>query len=182
MVTLLVEKDVESQARYGMWRVEERVGDSTRHVVARCLSCDSLYTVDIYELRRKDRKNERCRTCSNRITSKRNILPDKRALLNAQRHSYKKSAKKRNKEWLLTDEQFDSLVLGDCFYCGAEPNRLIETCNNSMLLNGIDRNDNSRGYDAENCVTACKDCNYAKRKMSQEDFFDMCRRVSEKWL
>ena len=48
----------------------------------------------------------------------------------------------------------------DCYYCGSS----IETV-------GIDRVDNNRGYEIDNCVSCCITCNKAKNKMPQEDFY-----------
>lgn len=39
-----------------------------------------------------------------------------------------------------------------------------------ILYNGIDRIDNSKGYNLDNCVTCCTQCNTAKMQETEEDF------------
>jgi hypothetical protein len=73
---------------------------------------------------------------------------------------YPRSARKRGIEYTLSDQELEKLVLAECQYCGAEP----------APVNGVDRVDNNTGYVSGNCATACSDCNYAKRKMSVDQF------------
>ena len=79
----------------------------------------------------------------------------------------KASAKKRGWEWQIDRETHDALLLCDCTYCGAKPDP----------LNGIDRIDNAIGYTPSNVTASCADCNYAKRKMTVEQFVNWARRV-----
>lgn len=83
-------------------------------------------------------------------------------------YNCRRSAKVRGYEWTLNQETFNRLLLADCSYCGVAPNP----------VNGIDRRDNSLGYTTENSVSACSDCNYAKRKMSAHDFLSWASRVA----
>jgi hypothetical protein len=46
------------------------------------------------------------------------------------------------------------------------------------IYNGIDRVDNTRGYSIDNCVACCKQCNWAKRELPQQEFIDWIHRVS----
>ncbi len=81
---------------------------------------------------------------------------------------YKQAARKRNLTFNLSEQEFSSLVSGPCNYCGE-------------LLgqhNGIDRVDNSLGYEIENCVSCCATCNLMKRDMGRQQFLDRCRLVS----
>jgi len=72
---------------------------------------------------------------------------------------YKKRAMQRwPDEPFLTKEQFDTITSQECYYCGKEG------------PNGIDRVNNTQGYKVENCVAACKHCNYVKGDLSLEDF------------
>lgn len=86
--------------------------------------------------------------------------------------NYKFGAKKRG---LCFDISFsDAMVLyqGKCSYCGCEPQKInhIAASDSYFKYNGIDRVDNNIGYTKENCVTACKKCNEAKRAMSLGEF------------
>lgn len=82
---------------------------------------------------------------------------------------YKSNAKARNIEWKLTEEQYEKLVKGKCFYCGAEPSERKGTIMNNKieLVNGIDRIDSTKGYCIENCVSCCAMCNKMKNNYSQ---------------
>jgi hypothetical protein len=93
-------------------------------------------------------------------------------------HSYRKSAKVKNHCFLLTREQFRILTSGNCHYCGVVPKQEMRTANGAIYVyNGIDRMDNNQGYDINNCVSCCKDCNYLKRARSKEQFLDFITRI-----
>ena len=73
---------------------------------------------------------------------------------------YYKSAKRRGYSFCLTREQFENIIMQPCWYCGSMP----------IPRNGIDRQDNSKGYEIGNCVPCCTKCNLLKSDMSYEDF------------
>ena len=83
---------------------------------------------------------------------------------------YVKSAEKRKHHFFLTLEEFSKLLTEPCFYCGAIPNP----------RNGVDRVDNSVGYELWNCVTACRTCNYMKQDSTLKDFVEKCTAISKK--
>jgi hypothetical protein len=101
------------------------------------------------------------------------------ALRNYVLRAYKASAKHRKVEWYLTDEQFDSLTKQACHYCGVAPFAILTKRGHlgSFTYNGIDRVDNSKGYLSENVVPCCKPCNYAKGRMSYQDFLAWLDRI-----
>ena len=74
--------------------------------------------------------------------------PDKVAL---------KEVNKRNRRFPntvnLTQEQFDNITKNPCYYCGEIQDK---------GFNGIDRVDSMKGYDLDNCVSACTECNMLK--------------------
>jgi len=107
------------------------------------------------------------------------LMPKGESGLNALLHQYKKGAKKRGLDFLLTKEQFRQLTSASCFYCGASPQDrhcVQQTKKRNVpgwgdyCYNGVDRTDNNKGYTIENCVTCCNICNRAKLKMGYEDF------------
>jgi 5-methylcytosine-specific restriction endonuclease McrA len=88
---------------------------------------------------------------------------------------YKTSAKKRNLEFSLTDEEFAELITDNCTYCGETPVNSINVSTKTFgekyfLYNGIDRKDNMLGYTLQNSITCCSVCNHAKHTMSEEVF------------
>jgi hypothetical protein len=92
--------------------------------------------------------------------------------------NYQRSAKKRNIEFKLTKEQFLSLIERDCHYCNKTPSQIINKVANGIIkYNGVDRVDNSKGYEIGNVVACCKICNRAKDVMSEDEFLDWIRSV-----
>jgi len=87
-------------------------------------------------------------------------------------YKYKKDAKKKNRIFSLTDEQFIELTQGNCYYCGCSPSNMANGGKKTgvFIYNGIDRLDSSMGYETFNCVPCCVRCNRMKNKYSESDF------------
>lgn len=79
--------------------------------------------------------------------------------------AYRNSAKKRNKSFLIDIETFEHIFNGSCRYCNEE-----NAC-------GIDRVDNSVGYEEKNCVPCCKTCNYMKKTFSTDIFLAHVKKI-----
>lgn len=79
---------------------------------------------------------------------------------------YIKGAEKRNIDFNLTFEQFLTFWNKPCHYCGDN----IEGV-------GIDRYDNSIGYELDNCVPCCFTCNKMKHSSSPSDFFSHIQKI-----
>jgi len=95
--------------------------------------------------------------------------------------SYEKGAKRRNLEFNLTKEQFRELTNKNCFYCSSPPTNTfkLKFAYGECIYNGIDRVDNSKGYNIENCVPCCKKCNLAKGTMTQDEFYSWVKNVAQ---
>jgi hypothetical protein len=114
-------------------------------------------------------------------------LPKGIANFRATLYRYRDWAKKRGFVFELTEEQFMVLTQQDCHYCGIRPQQVARIDqifkgrhiirNGDFVYNGIDRIDNTKGYTFDNCVTACKICNYAKRAMTAQAFYDWIGRI-----
>lgn len=82
----------------------------------------------------------------------------------------------------LSYEDFYKLSQLNCYYCNASPanmsNRARENTSHSQfakdngffIYNGLDRIDNTKPHEVDNCVPCCYDCNYAKRDRSVDQF------------
>lgn len=79
---------------------------------------------------------------------------------------YKSSAKSREIPFELTLEQFNTMIRMDCTYCGAEPSMEVR----GELFNGLDREDNTKGYYINNVAACCSTCNKMKGTLSSEEF------------
>lgn len=102
-------------------------------------------------------------------------LPKNQAVINELYSRYKISAVKRKVEFDISKEDFTILLFQNCYYCGCKPNKEAmknKKFNGNPLINGVDRRNNTIGYNKENCVSCCKICNYAKRDLSEQEFED----------
>ncbi len=66
----------------------------------------------------------------------------------------KNAGRRKGRSWTLTREQFYTLVAMPCHYCGLP--------NNVEAGVGLDRLDNMRGYEPDNVVSCCKECNLVR--------------------
>lgn len=78
----------------------------------------------------------------------------------------KASAKTREIQYALSDDEALSMFNLPCYYCGD-----IEKV-------GIDRIDSNRGYETDNCLPCCSMCNYMKRTYSKQEFLNQCKKIS----
>jgi len=104
----------------------------------------------------KDRKYYRLRSRKNRIK-----YPETYSYLR-----YKHGAKQRNLEFNLTKEEFLQFYGKPCFYCG-----------DAFDNNGLDRVDNTQGYQKDNIVPCCYRCNWMKSDLTVEVFINHCEKI-----
>jgi len=92
---------------------------------------------------------------------------------------YKQGAKIRNYTFDLELDEFEKLTSSDCAYCGCPPTQMIETngWQPVYMYNGIDRVNNARGYELDNCVPCCGLCNQMKMGMGVDEFLAHIERI-----
>lgn len=98
---------------------------------------------------------------------------------------YKRNCKRKVREFQLSIEEFKSICLGNCVYCGMNPSKIYPPSGRAkssptkglIYVNGVDRIDSSKHYFKENCVSCCSICNQAKRNMSLEEWQDWIDRI-----
>jgi len=141
----------------------ERTTSNHRYFKVQC-TCGEIFST------RVDRKDAPCKKCS--LKQKRETLTEsnKAALVNNIFQSYKRNAIARGYNFSLDYSAFKSLIERNCYYCGVLPNNKLVSGYKSMHYNGIDRKDNTLGYEGDNCVTCCGKCNMMKNKYSHDDF------------
>jgi hypothetical protein len=83
---------------------------------------------------------------------------------------YKSQAKSRGYSFELEKEEFKTLTVSNCHYCGQTPKSVAKSFSSSYVYNGVDRKNNTQGYHTYNVVSCCDVCNRAKRDLSYEDF------------
>lgn len=137
----------------------------------KCLcSCGNYTVVGISEL--KNGNTQSCGCLNTERVRQRHSLDIGQAAFNRILNSYKSSARKRHREFLLTDLEFRDLIQQPCHYCNiAYSNVSVSRANTGdFKYNGLDRVDSSKGYILGNVVPCCSKCNTAKLDMTVDDF------------
>jgi hypothetical protein len=142
----------------------------------KCLKCGEIHIKQLHHL--KGFKGDGCLLCTPKLTA----LP--RASIHIRNYTnYKQKIISQTKhEFNLTFEEFDSLVIKNCYYCNSEPvfpERFKTEFKNRELVsfNGIDRIDSSKGYIFENCIPCCSVCNRMKSDMMQSEFLNHINKI-----
>ena len=91
--------------------------------------------------------------------------------------SYKRNAKKRGYNFELTFEDAEDITKRNCYYCNKKPLMVITKSSVPYFYNGIDRIDNTKGYELSNVVPCCKNCNKAKMDLTYEEFLEMINNI-----
>ena len=145
-------------------RYENTPGGNTRWRV-RC-DCGKETTPSAYNL-----KIGHTVSCGDR-KHRPDALPNGEASFRALFSDMRRGAEKRNYCWDLSRSYVRKITIENCFYCGVNPLQIFRgtDANGEYIYNGIDRVDNSIGYTEKNTVPCCKDCNYAKKERSTDEF------------
>lgn len=112
--------------------------------------------------------------------NKRRIKPNGGSARHSILRNYIKSARDRELEFRLSEEEFYKITSMNCHYCGRVPSGIYESANKTGVFtyNGIDRRDNTKGYTLENSVPCCKICNRAKLDLPLQEFQEWVKDVS----
>ncbi len=97
-------------------------------------------------------------------TKKPKTDPTEASILRSMRRLYRnyvKGCMRKNIYWGLSLEQFHRLTSSPCAYCDKPPAQRSR----AYVYNGIDRKNNALGYQPENCVAACRECNFMKKDL-----------------
>lgn len=139
-------------------------------------------------VRKKDLKSGRQKSCgclkveTTRKIGKNNLLSEHKSSKNTLYNSYYQRARIKGLVFKINKEQFIHLTSKVCHYCGVNPYKDAANFNKDIkshyFYNGLDRVDNTKGYEENNIVTCCEICNKAKRDLSQEDFLEWIGRLT----
>lgn len=126
--------------------------------------------------------NTRSCGCLGAISAKKRALPGCGAAINQLVLGYKRHAKDRGFDWHLTMDDVVEISSKPCIYCGMPPTNVKKGHDRSadFIYSGIDRVDSKAGYIKNNCVPACKICNFAKSNMTLDEFASWAKRIGEK--
>ena len=106
------------------------------------------------------------------------------ACFNSLFHVYRSNAKRKGRQWNLTKEQAMELFKGNCIFCLRPPSNCYREKRSygDFLYNGIDRIDNSSGYEIWNCISCCGDCNRSKSNKHVNDFLDRSLSIAANYV
>jgi hypothetical protein len=124
------------------------ITEGFRHdIVKRCKEC-------YVKLREIEEKRER---------DERDYNKERKANIIKHYDEYIRGAIKKNLQFNLSIEQFNTLVNSHCHYCDEyDETRVI----------GIDRVDSNRGYHIDNVVPCCSTCNFMKSDLEKDNFLN----------
>ena len=94
-------------------------------------------------------------------------------------NKYKRDSIRRDIDFNLTKPQFFRITQKNCYYCNRSPKAVFKRKdrNSFYTYNGIDRLNNNIGYTLKNSVPCCKRCNFAKCRLTEQEFLDMVGEV-----
>lgn len=169
--------------RFGKWTVKGRRGkDKIGNSLWEC-ECDCGHVGIVRASALKSGKSTQCKECTNTVLWEGNKKDDFHVASGTVYQQVKSNAKARGLKCSITKDDVKKFMSMNCHYCGALPSNIVSTFagrfdpERAVNYNGIDRIDNSLGYILDNCVPCCKQCNWAKRDLTSEQFFTWIRSV-----
>lgn len=123
-----------------------------------------------------------CGCLKREVITRAKRMSDEVVISNSIWRIYKRNAKIRSYAWCLSKEEFLNIITSSCYYCGIDAGNTIKARwgkDRTAKFNGVDRLDNSIGYNKENCVAACRICNCAKSELSLIEFKDWVKRTAK---
>jgi hypothetical protein len=158
--------------------------------------CGNKHTVTGESLRSGKSRSCGCLLKEARYVKNKNLDREKAMLLLLYSPLKKRHRKKFNNENYIDFKLFKKLSLSNCFYCNVEPKNTqpdvryetrfgkkekIIVTDFILKYNGIDRIDSSKGYEFNNVVSCCKNCNSSKMELSITDFKNHIKKIYEHW-
>ena len=150
--------------RQGSWTIIDFPPESKKVL----LRCDCGYEGWKFISNLSSHKSKQCKSCLVQTPAHKTYLLVLR------------TASRRSLKWELSEAEWESLAIQNCYYCDVPPGNMISAY--GFEYNGLDRVDSSKGYLLTNVVPCCRICNIAKTDMAQEDFYNWIRRVYVKTL
>jgi hypothetical protein len=166
--------------KFGRLTAITRAGyDKHRNILWNCIcECGTETIVTGYALRRHTTQSCGCYRRETVLFGT-NKKPHGNASLNKIFDSYKRSAKARKLDFLLSKSEFQELISSNCFYCNKKPaqQQNAKHTNGNIIYNGIDRLDNSNGYIIGNVIPSCFQCNHSKGTNTEIEFYTWVKSI-----
>ena len=147
----------------------------------KCGKCkNTKYITEFYvNNSRKTGRSGHCKKCADSYPRRKNTGKGQKKkskehiILHKRFCVYKAGAKARKYTFLLTKTDFSELYYRPCHYCGGySEGKGKPHC-------GIDRVDNTKGYELSNCVPCCSICNKWKSAWSHTFFVSHAAKITE---
>lgn len=152
--------------RFGMLVVVEHIGfDKRNRSIWRCIcDCGNEKITLSHYLRMGDTTT--C-GCGKKKVGDRTRKPKGESNRNQLYLKYRDHALARSYTFELSIEEFENITRQNCVFCGRAPEQVykVKQSNGGYLYNGVDRLDNTKGYNLANCVAACGMCNREKGRV-----------------
>ena len=164
----------EKEQRKNLIQLHNLIEQQTNSLKQICINCGKDY--EQFKTR-YNKPSKICQGCNNYNNSQDQQRQNRgrdfnnESFRNIERYynDYIKNATKRNYSFSLNIDTFKSLVLSECYYCQHQKEDGV---------NGIDRINNSIGYELENCVSCCGLCNMMKWAFHPLFFVKLCKIIS----
>ena len=181
-------KTIPIGTRFGRLKVIShgfKKGNRFYRVSCEC-DCGTIKDITEWGLKEKTRGTKSC-GCLFTEGLPYNALSKGESNFNQLYNNYRGQANRKEqekREFNLSKEEFKSIIIRNCHYCGEKPKQKINTrqSNGAFIYNGIDRKNNNIGYIYDNCVPCCKKCNTLKRSMSYGEFITYLTKIYNHWL
>ena len=115
-----------------------------------------------------------CGSCSSKYRVDLQLLKQQAAHIYTFKDVYReyvKKSKERNINFEISLEDASKLFVQNCTYCGRPPANVRKRDTGIQVsYQGIDRVDNTRGYELGNIAPCCKYCNSFKNDRNKEEF------------
>jgi hypothetical protein len=125
----------------------------------------------------KQKPVQSCARCGRKRMGKTNTLTDNLSLKNRLFRRYKRGASNRGYSFKLDFGQVMEITSQNCHYCNQEPQEFESDSSQNktsvpFLRNGIDRKDNTLGYEEDNVLPCCRICNRMKMDLPYSQFIE----------
>lgn len=176
-------KDLTGQ-RFNRWVILSRAENYRGKYSAWLCRCDCGTERVVKAVNLKTNTSQSCgcyarevwkRTLGRENPKRQKNTPD--SLLNGVFLTYQWQAKRKNREFTLSKQDFLTITAKNCYYCGALPSNQAGRYGRMCRYNGMDRVDNLKGYTLDNVVPCCKTCNAMKQDFTSDVFLDTVVRI-----
>lgn len=138
-------------------------------MIRRCIACKTDKPYEDFGRGFNGTLRKKCLACESKpFKSSKRSLEQKREWRKTPRGRFyrtKERAKARGYVFSLSLEEYLAFVNEPCHYCGQQSS-------------GVDRVDNTIGYEPHNCVSCCRMCNVMKNKFEVQEFLDHAQAIA----